>query len=97
MRSPYAPEIPSIVEAGYPGAVAVALTGFVAPRGTPVAIVTRLATEMNAILKLPDVIERWRSMSMAPTESSPEAFGKFIDSEIKRWTAVAKAANIKLK
>lgn len=95
-RSIHAPDIPSIAEAGYPNAAAVAFTGFVAPKGTPAPIVNRLVTEINAILKMPDVIERWRSMSMSPVESNPEAFGKFIDSEIKRWTGVAKAANIKL-
>ncbi len=68
----------------------------VAPRRTPMPIVKRLETEINAILRLPDVRERWKQMGLDTVESSPEAFDKLIASDIQRWTAVAKAANIKL-
>lgn len=95
-RAPELPDVPSMAEAGFPEAVAEAFTGFLAPKATPPAIVNRLAKEMNEILKHPEVIARWKTMSMRTVDSNPEAFGKFIDGEIKRWTAVAKAANIKL-
>ncbi len=96
VRLPDAPDIPTVAEAGYPDAVAVAFTGFVAPKGTPQAIVDRLAREMNAVLEMPDVIQRWRSMGMSTVKSDSATFGRFIGTEIKRWTDVAKAANIKL-
>ena len=91
------PEVPSMAEAGFPDAVAQAFTGFVAPKGMPQAIVDKLSAEMNAILKLPDVVERWKSLGLNPVESTPAGFAKYIDDEIKRWTDVAKTANIKLE
>ncbi len=95
-RSTDLPEIPSIAEAGYPAAVAQPFTGIVAPKATPAAIVKKLETEINAVLKLPDVVERWKSLGLYTVESTSSTFEKMIDSEIKRWTQVAKAANIKL-
>ena len=71
-------------------------TGIVAPKATPAAIVKKLEAEINAVMKLPEVVERWKSLGLYSVESNSEAFGKMIDSEIKRWTEVAKAANIKL-
>jgi tripartite-type tricarboxylate transporter receptor subunit TctC len=90
------PEVPSIVEVGYPEAVGQPFTGMFVPKGTPPAIVKRLETEIAAILKLPDVLERWKSLGLYTVESNSESFGKFIASEIARWKDVAKAANIKL-
>ena len=90
------PDVPSIVEAGYPGAVAQPFTGIVAPKATPAAIVKKLETEINAVLKHPDVIARWKSLGLFQVESNSAIFGKMIDTEIERWKGVAKAANIKL-
>lgn len=95
-RSTDLPTVPSIVEAGFPNASAQPFTGIVAPRATPRPIVERLEREINAIMKLPDVVERWRSLGLSTVESNSAAFGAMIEADIKRWTAVAKAANIKL-
>ena len=95
-RSTDLPEIPSIAEAGYPAAVAQPFTGIVAPKATPAAIVKKLETEINMVLKAPDVVERWKSLGLYTVESTSSTFEKMIDTEIKRWTDVAKAANIKL-
>ena len=95
-RSAELPGVPSIAEAGYPEAAAQPFTGIVAPKATPAAIVKKLEAEINAVMKLPEVVERWKSLGLYSVESNSEAFGKMIDSEIKRWTEVAKAANIKL-
>ena len=95
-RSAELPEIPSIAEAGYPAAVAQPFTGIVAPKATPAAIVKKLETEINAVLKAPDVVERWKSLGLYTVESTSSTFETMIDTEIKRWTQVAKAANIKL-
>lgn len=90
------PDVPSIAEAGYPEAVAEAIVGIVAPRATPKPIVKRLETEINAIMKLPEVVERWKQMGFNTLDSSSEAFDAVIARDIKRWSEVAKAANIKL-
>lgn len=95
-RTAELPNVPSMAEAGYPNAAAQPFTGFVAPAKTPAAVVKRLETEINAVMKLPDVQERWKQLGLYTVESSSAAFGKLIVSEIERWKGVAKAANIKL-
>jgi len=95
-RTPDLPEVPTIAEAGYPEAVAQPFTGILGPRGIPPAIVKKLEAEINAVLKLPDVVERWKSLGLYAVDSNSEAFGRMIDAEIERWKGVAMAANIKL-
>ena len=90
------PDVPTIAEAGYPNAVAQPFTGIVAPKGTPAAIVKKLETDINAVLKHPDVVARWKSLGLYEVDSNSAAFAQMIDTEIKRWTAVARAANVKL-
>lgn len=95
-RSPDLPEVPSIAELGYPDAVAQPFTGIVAPKGTPAAIVKRIEGEINAVMKLPDVIERWKSLGLYAVESTSADFARMIEADIRRWSAAAKSANIKL-
>lgn len=95
-RSSEMPDVPTIVEAGFPDAVAQPFTGIVAPRATPPSVIKRLETEINAVLKLPSVAERWRTLGLYAVDSNAASFGKMIDSEIERWRGVATAANIKL-
>ena len=95
-RSSDLPNVPTMAEAGFPGIELEPLTGIFAPKATPMPIVRKLQTEIQAILKAPDVVDRWTSITMTPVGSTSEEFASYIASEIKRWTAVAKAANIKL-
>ncbi len=90
------PDVPTIIEAGFPEAVAQPFTGILGPRGIPPGIVAKLEAEINAVLKLPDVMERWKALGLVAVDSNSEAFGKMIDTEIARWKGVATAANIKL-
>jgi tripartite-type tricarboxylate transporter receptor subunit TctC len=95
-RSTDLPDVPTIVEQGYPQAVAQPVTGIVGPKAIPAAIVKRLETEINAVLRMPEVKERWASLGLHTVESTSESFTSWVDSEIKRWSAGAKAANIQL-
>ena len=95
-RSVELPDVPTIGEAGIPEAAAQPFTGIVAPKATPAAVVKKLETEINAVLRDPDVQARWKSLGLFAVDSTSETFTKMIDVEIKRWTEVAKAANIKL-
>lgn len=95
-RSTDMPDVASIAELGFPEAVAQPFTGIFAPKGTPAAIVKRLETEIGAVLKHPEVVERWRTLGLYSVESNSQSFGTFIAAEIARWKAVAKEANVKL-
>jgi tripartite-type tricarboxylate transporter receptor subunit TctC len=67
------------------------------PRGTPPAIVKKLEGEFMRIAKLPDVIARLKPLGIDTIGTSSEDFAKIVSSEMARWGAVAKAANIKMQ
>jgi tripartite-type tricarboxylate transporter receptor subunit TctC len=95
-RSPAMPDVPTIAEAGYPGAESSAWFGLVAPAHTPPEIVTRLNVEFNKALVTPAV--RKRLSPNGDTEligGSPEEFAAFIKTEIAKWTKVIKDGHIK--
>ena len=96
-RSPAMPDLPTIAEAGVPGYASSAWFGLVAPAGTPKAIVDKLATEQQRILKLPDVNERLSALGAEPVGDRPEQFAAHIKSEIAKWAKVIKDANVELQ
>jgi tripartite-type tricarboxylate transporter receptor subunit TctC len=69
--------------------------GLWAPLGTPQAIVTRLNQAVGRILKLPDVMERLSANGMQSGHGTPEAFNRFIEQEITKYTQVVKDGNIR--
>lgn len=93
-RSPVAPEIPTIAEAGLPGYEAVQWYGALAPARTPPEIVARLNRELTAILQMPDVRKRFAGDGTDPVGSTPEQFRSYIQSELVKWAKVAKSAGI---
>ncbi|MEW6449686.1 MAG: tripartite tricarboxylate transporter substrate binding protein [Pseudomonadota bacterium] len=96
-RDPQFPNVPTMVEAGFPDIEAVTWVGMFAPAGTPRPIVDRLNTEINRIIKEPDVRAKLTQQGIAPVGGTPEEFGAYISAEIKRWTAVARANDIKME
>ena len=91
------PAIPTMAEAGIANMEVLSWIGFLAPAGTPRAIVTKIEREVARIVQLPDIAARLRSLELDPVGSTSEEFAKVIAADIARWTAVAKAANIKLQ
>lgn len=89
-RSPQAPEMPTISEAGVPGYDVSTWHGLVAPAGTSKEIITRLNSESVALLKLPDVQERYRAVDADTLGSTPEQFGAHIRNELQKWAKVVK-------
>ena len=94
-RHPAWPDVPTMREAGFADMDIELWTGILAPAGTPPAIVRRLQDEVARVLKLPEVRERIVALGIDPIASTPEEFGRVIAADIIKWTAVAKAANIK--
>ena len=94
-RIPALPDVPTVAESGIAGFETSQWYGILAPAGTPDAIVKKLNTELNRILKSPEVVERMTADGSVPQGSTPEEFAKFIASEQKRWGQVVKTANIK--
>ncbi|MSQ63483.1 MAG: tripartite tricarboxylate transporter substrate binding protein [Betaproteobacteria bacterium] len=94
-RHPSWPDVPTMMEAGIPDIDIVIWTGFLAPAGTPAAIVKRLQDEVARVVRLPDIRERLNGMGVDPVGNSSEEFGRIIAADIAKWTAVARAANIR--
>jgi tripartite-type tricarboxylate transporter receptor subunit TctC len=94
-RSPAAPDIPTIAEAGLPGYEAVTWFGVLAPAGTPRAIVTRLHTDVARAVNDPAIRKRFIDDGADPSPSaSPEAFAALIRAEVRKWAKVIKDAGI---
>jgi tripartite-type tricarboxylate transporter receptor subunit TctC len=89
------PDVPTMVEAGLPDFVVEFWNGFFVPVRTPAPIVHRLHAEIARVIALPDVRERLNGLGVDPSAMPGEAFAKIVAADIARWTAVARAANIK--
>jgi len=90
------PDVPTMAEAGVPGYEVVSWQAMFAPAGTPSAIVQRLQTEVAAILKQPDVQERFAKLGVDPSGMAPQQLAEFQAAEIAKWAKVVKAANVKV-
>jgi tripartite-type tricarboxylate transporter receptor subunit TctC len=93
-RVPSLGDVPTVAEAGLPGYEVVGWFGLFAPAKTPAAIVERLNTEVVKILKMPDVREKIEAHGLLPGGGSSKELEVFLDTEIKKWSALIKAANI---
>jgi len=96
-RSPVAPDLPTIAESGFPGFEVIGWFGWLAPAGTPAAVIGKLNRGFRQTLDLPEVKQRLHSMSTVPAGGEAQAFGKFMRSERDKWAGVIKAANIKIQ
>ena len=95
-RLPNFPDAPTLAESGMSGFDAGAWQGVMLPAKTPDAIVQRLNTELMKALKDPGVLEKLRLQGTEPLGSTPQAYGDYINSEIKRWAAVVKSTGVSL-
>lgn len=91
-RSVVLPEVPTVAEAGVPGFAAVAWAAFLAPAGTPRAIIQKMNGELNAVLSRPAIRERLISLGAEPVETSPEQTTAFFKSELEIWAGAVKAS-----
>jgi len=90
------PDLPSIAESGYPGFEALAWNGVLVAAGTPRPIVARLNTEMNAILKEPEMRQKMQGFGFDLVGGTPEEFGALISGETAQWAPVIKKVGLKV-
>jgi len=94
-RHPSWPDLPTMAEAGVPDMEVPVWTAFFAPAKTPPAIVARLQKEVARVVQAPEVRERFAAMGLQPVGGSSEDLGRQVARDIEKWTAVARAANIR--
>ena len=90
-----APEVPTMIEAGYPGFVQVAWYGVMAPAGTPAAIVSRLNAEIGKILQMPDAREILANQGLEAQASTPTELARRLKDDIGIYAKVLKDAGVK--
>jgi tripartite-type tricarboxylate transporter receptor subunit TctC len=95
--SPLAPELPTLNELGLVGFDVRGWNGFVAPAGTPRAVVAKINAEAMRALKQPEIVQRLKGAGYeAAADNSPEQFADFIKAELAKWTKVVKDSGAKV-
>jgi tripartite-type tricarboxylate transporter receptor subunit TctC len=95
-RFPLLPELPAIAESGYPGFEALAWNGVLVPAATPKPVIARLNAEINAVLKMPDVVQKMQAQGFDLIGGTPEDFGALIRGESERWAPVIRKVGLKI-
>jgi tripartite-type tricarboxylate transporter receptor subunit TctC len=95
-RSPIAPEVPTLAEAGLAGYEIGSWQGVFAPAGTPADIVKRLNVEIVKIINMPDVREKLVNLGAEPVGDTPEEFAALVKSEGAKWAAVVKQSGARV-
>jgi tripartite-type tricarboxylate transporter receptor subunit TctC len=94
-RSPGAPEVPTVAEAGGPPIEGSTWVLFLAPAGTPREIVNRVSAETAKIVASPEIRARFDSLGIEAVGSTPAEAAKFLDDEIAKWAIVINTAGVK--
>ena len=94
-RSPNAPDLPTIAETGLVGYDATAWQGLVGPAGMPPDVVKRLNDAFNQVMAMPAIREKLTGGGLDPVGGTPEQFGRFIGTEIGKWSKIAKDVGAK--
>jgi tripartite-type tricarboxylate transporter receptor subunit TctC len=92
-RSAVLPNVPTAGEAGLPGYEATIWLGLMAPAGTPKAVIEKLNSAVNAMVKRPDIVKLWKEQGAVPMSMTAEEFAKFLRGDIAKWADVVKKFN----
>ena len=95
-RVPQLPDVPTVAESGYPGFEAVGWVGLMAPRGTPPALVNKIAAEVQAVLALPAVQAKIAENGAVVDARGPEEWTAFVRKELDVWRTTISKAGIKV-
>ncbi len=95
-RSALLPQLPTTAEGGAPGVEASSWNGILARAGTAQAIITRLHTELSAIMTQPELRDRLAAAGVEPMSNTPDEFAKYIASETARYAKVIASSGAKI-
>ncbi len=90
------PDVPTMIESGFPDFTVPAVFGVVAPAATPTTIVDKLNATINRELVSPEMDKTLTNMGAERGSGSPQDFAAFLAAERAKWDAVAKSANIRI-
>lgn len=95
-RVPILPDVPTVIESGYPGFEVESWRGMYVPGGTPKPIIRRLNTEIVRVLQEKDVKERLLAVGFDSVSSTPEELDALSRSELDKWAKVAKRSGTRI-
>jgi tripartite-type tricarboxylate transporter receptor subunit TctC len=95
-RSPELPNVPTMIESGYPSFVSMSWTGIVAPAGTPPEIVAKINRAVVESFRSKEAAESLARLGAEPNFGTPESFGATIATEIPKWAEIVRAAGVRL-
>ena len=95
-RSPAAPELPTVAEAGVPGFEVIGWNGVMVPAGTPAEVIAKLNAEIKKALALPEVSDRIAALGSSAHWSAPADFGNYVQAETAKWGKVVKASGARI-
>jgi tripartite-type tricarboxylate transporter receptor subunit TctC len=93
-RTPKLPNVPTVVEAGYPNLQSPFWLGVVAPAGTPEAIIDKLNAAFHKSMESKQTRERLAALGADIKIGTPQQFGEMLKKELALWTKVAETAHI---
>jgi tripartite-type tricarboxylate transporter receptor subunit TctC len=94
-RSEYLPNVPTIVEAGFPKLSTVAFFGLVAPKATPKEVVDQLNHDIIAMFRTPAFKEKLKEQALTPPqERTPAQFTAYLTEEVARWQKIVQESNV---
>src|ERR1700704_6029498 len=96
-RSPAAPDVPTIAEAGVKDCEISEWNALIAPAGTPPAVLQRLHDEVAKIMRMEDIKAKFADLGADAIGSTPQELASFLRAEMAKWAEVVKAANIKIE
>ncbi len=94
-RSPFMPDLPTMIEAGVADFESVLWFGLAAPAGTPQPIIDKLARAANEALASDEVAKALQAQTVARIGGTPEEFRRHMDTELKRWSTIVAAAGLR--
>ena len=95
-RMSMAPELPTVIEAGFPNLVAENFLGISAPAGVPREIVDAVHRAMAEIIKRPDVARKLDDLGISPRAMSPAEFTRFVSDQVGAWAPAVKSSGARL-
>jgi tripartite-type tricarboxylate transporter receptor subunit TctC len=96
-RSLSAPDLPTMIEAGFPDFVVDGWYGMFAPAKTPKAIVDKLSADINKALKDPAALEKWKTLGFDPIGSTPAEFAKVQRNDLAYWKKMIDYTGVKVE
>jgi tripartite-type tricarboxylate transporter receptor subunit TctC len=89
------PDLPTVAEQGLPGFDSASWVALAAPSKTPEAVVARLRSEVDKVIKSPDIVKRLHELGSEPGTSSEQEVRAFLESETRKWAEVIRISGAK--